>query len=227
MSVSRYSRAMIWLHWLTALLVLVLFVVGYVAARVLDFGSPLKQPLFQLHAVLGYTLLLLTVLRLYAKWRTPQPAPPEGLAGLRLLLYRAVHGLLYLSLFLMALTGPGILWQSGLGLSPLFDPHGLVFDVLAAVVHVNFKWVFAGLIAVHILGVVAHQVTQGHVLSRMGGGETDATAACLAMVEAKGEPPGVRVPGGGVLGYSPRPSRPNVLVGILEGGVVCPVPRAW
>ncbi len=170
MKSARYSRAMIWLHWLTVLLVLALLVVGYVAARVLDFGSPLKQPLFQLHAGLGYTLLALTVLRLYAKWRTPQPAPPEGLAGPRLLLYRAVHGLLYLSLLLMALTGPAILWQSGLGLSPLFDPHGLVFDVLAAVVHVNFKWVFVGLIGVHIVGVLGYQVTKGDVLSRMGWG---------------------------------------------------------
>lgn len=170
MSVSRYSRAMIWLHWLTALLVLVLFVVGYLAARVIDFGSPLKQPLFQLHAVLGYTLLVLTLVRLFLRLRTPQPAPPEEMAGPQLVLYRAVHGLLYLSLLLMAVTGPGILWQSGLGLSPLFDPHGLVFDVLAAVVHVNYKWVFAGLIAVHILGVVVHQVTKGDALSRMGWG---------------------------------------------------------
>jgi len=38
----------------------------------------------------------------------------------------------------------------------------------AAVVHVNYKWVFAGLIAVHILGVVVHQVTKGDALSRMG-----------------------------------------------------------
>lgn len=168
MSVSRYSRTMIWLHWLTALLVLALFVVGYVAARVLPFRSPLKQPLFQLHAVLGYTVLALTLGRLFVRRRTPQPEPPEGLAGLQLLLYRVVHELLYLSLLLMAVTGPLILWQSGLGLSPFFDPHGLVFDVLAAVVHVNYKWVFLGLIAVHIAGVLMHQVTKGDVLSRMG-----------------------------------------------------------
>ncbi len=168
MTPTRYSRPMMWLHWLSAALILVLFVVGFVAARVLPFSSPLKQPLFQLHAVAGYALLVLTVVRLYYKLRTPQPAPPAGMSGPRLLAYKTVHALLYVGIFLMALSGINILQQSGLGISPFFDPRGLDFEVLPAVLHVNGKWVFAALILVHIVGVFSYQATKGDVLSRMG-----------------------------------------------------------
>ncbi len=167
MTPTRYSRPMIWLHWVTAVLLLVLFVAGLAAVRV-DFGSPLKQPLFQLHAVAGYVVLVLTLVRLYYKFRTPQPAPPAGMSGLRLLAYKVVHALLYVGIFLMALSGINILQQSGLGLSPFFDPRGLKFDVPPVGLHVNFKWVFAALVLIHIVGVFSYQATKGDVLSRMG-----------------------------------------------------------
>ncbi len=170
MSPTRYSRAMIWLHWLTVLVLTVLFVAGLVAVRI-PFDSPLKQPLFQLHAVLGYVLLIMTLVRLYFKFRTPQPPPPAGMSGARLALYKLVHGLLYLSLILMAISGINILQQSGLGLSPFFDPRGLDFEVPPVGLHVNGKFAVLALVLIHVVGVFSYQATKGDVLSRMGLGK--------------------------------------------------------
>ncbi len=166
MSVSRYARSLIVLHWLTVLALALLFPVGFVMAR-LDFGSPWKTPLFRLHAFLGYAVLLMTLGRLYVRLRTPQPPPPPNMSGPRLLLYRLVHGLLYLSLFVMGLSGLNVLLQSGVGLSPWVDPAALNFKVSAAVVHVWYKYLLAALILVHIAGVVSYQLLKGDVLSRM------------------------------------------------------------
>jgi cytochrome b561 len=163
---------MIWLHWLTAAALLGLFVIGLIMTR-LDFNAPLKQPLFRLHAVLGYAVLIMTVLRLYFKFRTPQPAPPEGMSGPRLLLYKAVHALLYLFILVMVVTGVGILTQSGLGLSPFFDIRGLNFEVRAVGSHLTFKFVLAALVLIHVVGVFSYQATKGDVLSRMGLGKGD------------------------------------------------------
>ncbi len=167
MSPTRYSRAMQVLHWLTALAVALLFLAGIVMTRI-EFGSPLKTPLFRLHALLGYAVLIMTVLRLYYKFRTPQPAPPAGLQGARLALYRLVHGLLYVGLLFMGVSGLGVFVQSGVGLSPWVDPGALNFKVSAASSHLNFKFVLLALIGVHIVGVLSYQATKGDVLSRMG-----------------------------------------------------------
>ncbi len=167
MSPTRYPRVMQALHWLTVLAVVLLFPVGYVMARI-EFGSPLKTPLFRLHAFLGYAVLIMTVLRLYYKFRAPQPAPPAEVRGARLALYRLVHALLYVGLLLMGLSGPSVFLQSGVGLSPWVDPGALNFKVPAAALHVNFKYALLALIGVHIVGVVSYQVAKGDVLSRMG-----------------------------------------------------------
>ena len=170
MTPTRYSRAMIWLHWLTAAAVFALFAVGLTMTR-LDFNSPLKPPLFRLHAVLGYAVLIMTVLRLYYKFRTPQPPPPPGMSGARLALYRLVHGLLYLSLLVMGITGVGILVQSGLGPSPFFDIHALNFEVRAVNMHLTFKLTMLALVIIHVVGVFSYQATKGDVLGRMGLGK--------------------------------------------------------
>ena len=170
MTPTRYSRAMIWLHWLTAAAVLALFVVGLAMTRMAPDASA-RASLFRMHAVVGYAVLVMTVLRLYFKFRTPQPPPPPNMSGARLALYRLVHGLLYLLLLAMGITGVGVLVQSGVGPSPFFDLQRLNLDVRAANMHAMFKFALAALVVIHVVGVLSYQIMKGDVLGRMGLGK--------------------------------------------------------
>jgi len=170
MFATRYSRTMMLLHWLTVLVLTVLFVAGLVAVR-LPLDSPIKPRLFRLHAVLGYVMLFLTLARLVVKFRTPQPTPPSGMSGLRLALYRLVHGLLYLLMLAMSITGVGILVQSGLGPWPFFDVAGLNLEARAVGLHLTLKLVLLALVFLHVAGVFSYQWTKGPILHRMGLGK--------------------------------------------------------
>ncbi len=165
---ARYSKALIWIHWISALLIFALFAVGLYMTNV-DPKSPLKTTLFQMHALVGYLVGLLTMVRLVLLFKHGKPAPPPGLAGPRLLAFHAVHWLIYLGIFLMVISGAQIFLQSGM--SPLpwaIRFEDIDFNVPAVGRHLTLKFFLAGLILAHIAGVLSYQVTKGDVLSRMG-----------------------------------------------------------
>lgn len=102
--IQRYTPAQITLHWLSAVLVLLIIALPY--------GSDLFEPLlgggagvFTLHKSLGLLVLVLTVLRLVVRARAGAPdllatePPAQRLAA------KGGHALLYLLLILMPLSG--------------------------------------------------------------------------------------------------------------------------
>lgn len=95
---GRYSRLMIAIHWLTALLV----VVAWFTA---EGGRQARaEPPF-LHFTVGMAVLLLMAPRLLARWtggRRPIEDPHGGWTGLAA---RAGHAMLYLLLIALPLTG--------------------------------------------------------------------------------------------------------------------------
>jgi cytochrome b561 len=147
MSETSYSSPTKFLHWLTAILVLVAFIYGpggseqriYSAVR--DFDR-------QLHETLGLSVLALSVIRI--AWRAfdrrpqPEPAPAWMLRAAA-----AAQGLLYALLFIVPLSAITGAWLEGHPLTllgaveipPLFGPshdlgsqiaelHGWLGDVI-------------------------------------------------------------------------------------------------
>jgi cytochrome b561/polyisoprenoid-binding protein YceI len=68
----RYNRVAMAIHWLTAVTILGLLVVGNIMADMPN--SPLRFQLYNLHKSFGITILLLTLFRLV--WRLINPPPP-------------------------------------------------------------------------------------------------------------------------------------------------------
>ncbi|BFI97516.1 MAG: cytochrome b [Rhodanobacter sp.] len=104
-TVPRYDRATIVLHWLTAVLVVVLFAL----AMVWDFfPRDVRKPMESLHISLGIVLAVVLVLRL--GWRMTRgrrlPLAVEGLQGVAA---KAMHHLLYLLLAAQVILG--IAWR--------------------------------------------------------------------------------------------------------------------
>ena len=158
---GRYDRTTVTLHWLTAALVAVLWLVGQTADNFLD-GGVANTTLWSTHVTLGFALALALVLRVV--WRVgPGVALPAADRGPLHIVAKTIHYLLYL--LLITVVGLGVVNAFVRGYSlfnlfhlpqvgdrawrrPITDWHGLVanallavalFHALAALVH-HYVW---------------------------------------------------------------------------------------
>lgn len=170
---ARYNSGMIWLHWATALLVLLLFL----SAEIWDFtekGSALRNGLKAVHYGAGITLLCVFVARLGWRLASLASIPPEerGLMGLAA---KAAHALLYLGLAAQICLGFLWRWSQGkpvdfFGLFAIADPIGVSPDYrhLLGEMHSFIAWTIIGLAAVHALAAIYHHtVLKDGVMMKM------------------------------------------------------------
>jgi cytochrome b561 len=120
---ARYTVIAILLHWLIAVLILGLLVMGFVMSA-LPFGSPFKFPLFQWHKSFGILVLLLSLLRLGWRLRHPPPPLPAGSKLWEKILARGTHWAFYGLMLGMPLVGWLAVSASSLGIPTIL--FGLV-----------------------------------------------------------------------------------------------------
>ncbi len=76
-TIDRYGSMAVSIHWLSAILVLVLIVLGFRAAGTVDPVA--KAAFLRLHLPIGIAVLALTVLRIVWWWRFDRkPDPTSG-----------------------------------------------------------------------------------------------------------------------------------------------------
>ena len=90
------------LHWLIALLILVLFPLGWVMG---DFSGSQKAQAFNLHKSLGITVLALMALRMIWRGYNGAPELPSAMPKLERIAAKLGHFALYALLFALPLTG--------------------------------------------------------------------------------------------------------------------------
>lgn len=145
----NFSVAQRALHWLTVLLIGWQFIAasGFEAAEeARDAGTEVAGwaiVFIQSHFYAGFAILAFTLLRLVLRFTQGAPAAPEGEPKALQLVAKITHGLLYVVLFAMPLSGIGFKY---LGLDFLHFPHEGPIKALMIV-----------LIALHIVGALAHQ----------------------------------------------------------------------
>lgn len=171
---SRYDRTTIVLHWLTAVLVLVLFAL----AMLWDFmPHDVHKQMQSLHISLGIVLAAVLLLRLV--WRAMRgrrlPMAVEGLQGKAA---KAMHYLLYLLLVAQVILGFAWRWAQA-EVFQFFDLFPLRFaDVrngplahLFGNLHDVIGWTIVILAGLHAaVALVHHHVLKDGVLKRMLGG---------------------------------------------------------
>lgn len=101
---DRYDPVSIVLHWVIAVLILVLFLLGWYMVD-LPKGSPERTSFFTLHKSIGLTVAALVVVRLAWRWRFPMLAPPAALGPWQRRLATGVHRALYVFMVLQPLSG--------------------------------------------------------------------------------------------------------------------------
>jgi cytochrome b561 len=104
-SPERYVPSLRALHWLTALLIAGMFVVGLWLKYALPQSASLRHLLFTLHESTGVTIWVLVLIRIAVRLTTGAPRlPADTPGGIRLLATANQVGL-YVLLFLMPVMG--------------------------------------------------------------------------------------------------------------------------
>ena len=108
---ERYGFVAVTIHWLSALLILVLIGSGFSAGGAEDVAA--KSATLRLHIPLGIAVLLLTVGRI-AWWGFADTKPrPTPMPGWQDRISRAIHVLFYIVILGMAASGIGMIALSG------------------------------------------------------------------------------------------------------------------
>jgi len=147
--------------FLAALFVLGLWMTARASANLWDDQTNL---LYGLHKALGFTVLMLMLLRLVLKLRTAAPGYPASLTPIRILAAKTVHGLLYALLFTVPLLGwagvtayPALITVAGYHLPPM--PWVAQNEALAKqlfAIHGTLAFMLAALILCHIAAALVH-----------------------------------------------------------------------
>ncbi|HET8800754.1 MAG TPA: cytochrome b [Marinobacter sp.] len=173
---SRYGGVAIVLHWLAAIAIVGLFALGYWMVDLTYYHDWYKRAP-DIHRSIG--LLLFGVMLLRVVWRLANPVPkplPEH-SRVEVLGAHAVHGLLYLLIFVAMVSGYLISTAGGDPISVFgwFDVPSVTGRVdrmedLAGEVHYWATWALVILAGLH--GVAAlkhHMVDRDNTLRRMFG----------------------------------------------------------
>lgn len=104
---QAYSTTQRLLHWLTAVLITVLIVLGiWMTERSgANIWDGLTNTLYAWHKLIGFLVLLLTALRLVVKLRSTRPLYPANVPPSTIKFAAAAHGVLYLLLLIVPLLG--------------------------------------------------------------------------------------------------------------------------
>lgn len=156
---TGYSPAQIALHWAVVFLVAFQFLAhqgieAYWDAFLDDETTPQDvRALAYLHVAAGMLVFVFATARVYLRAVRGTPPPPPGEPRLLHIFAEAVHGLIYLTLFLLPITGI-IAWLFG--------------SETAAEVHDWFQTILLSAIGLHIVGALfQHFIRRSDVVIRM------------------------------------------------------------
>ena len=156
---SGYSRSQIILHWAIAVLVVFQFVGSDTISELVEqvgltASSAETIPLLaRAHVIAGILTFVLVLVRVFMRFTKGAPALPAEETAMMKMAAHATHGILYLALFLMPLSGAAAWFGQ--------------FE-LADTVHLALKFVLLGFVALHVLAALYHQfILKNGLIKRM------------------------------------------------------------
>jgi cytochrome b561 len=166
---QKYSTQSALLHWLSLLLVTILFVSGLVSH---EFEAEAKNPdILQSHIFLGIFLLVVSLARLWFRFSTKQPEELETINNSHKIIKKSIQFLLYIFSILTPLAGLNIILSSDVDLEIIETHPELLFSEtthLAREYHEIIAFAFLFLILAHSVGIVLHILrTKTNILGRM------------------------------------------------------------
>ena len=170
---QTWGSLSIGLHWLTFILILGLAMVGLFMTELAN--GPLKIQVYALHKSFGLTVLGLTIIRLVWRLFSITPKITANIPAWQNLIAKLTHGLLYLLLFAMPISG--WLYNSAAGFPlkyfglfklPKLSDYNPELKQLAGDVHETFFYILALLMLLHAGAALKHHyLDKDNTLTRM------------------------------------------------------------
>ena len=171
MNPAKYNHIQIALHWVTAALIIFMLTTGSLVLSKIENTVPGKVDNLRVHMILGSIALLLTLVRIVWRKKTPQPASLKTGNGLFDMVGAAMPYLLNLTVLVIVLSGVGLAYFSGT-LNVVFLGDGSLpanfYDYLPRYVHEYLGKLMIGLILLHVAGGVYHAIVlKDGIMGRM------------------------------------------------------------
>ena len=170
---QTWGSLSIGLHWLTFILILGLAMVGLFMTELAN--GPLKIQVYALHKSFGLTVLGLTIIRLVWRLFSTTPKITANIPAWQNLIAKLTHGLLYLLLFAMPISG--WLYNSAAGFPlkyfglfklPKLSGYDPDLKQLAGDAHGTFFYILALLMLIHTGAALKHHyLDKDNTLTRM------------------------------------------------------------
>jgi cytochrome b561 len=165
---TRYNNTAIVLHWLLALLIIGLLVVGFFMPDLPK--TPLRKVIYNYHKSFGLIVFALVLFRIY--WRLTH-AVPAPVPGSRWQVQLAHYAHVFIYALILVVPGAGLLASAFNHGFNLFVFHWEpVFAVDKDLAHQIMGWhgvtayVLAGLLSLHVIAFAWHQFVQKDGLIR-------------------------------------------------------------
>ncbi|MBM3643371.1 MAG: cytochrome b [Alphaproteobacteria bacterium] len=175
MASERYHPAAKALHWTTAIAVFLLLGVGFWMTGLPVSAFKLKLQVYNWHKWIGLVVLVLTLARLWWRWRHPPPPLPGTLAAWERRLAPLGHALLLALLIAMPISGWAmssaagvpVVWFGVIPLPDLIPRDQSSFETVRAV-HKVLSRLLVVTIFGHLAAIVRHDVfRRDGILRRM------------------------------------------------------------
>lgn len=171
---QHYTKTAILLHWLIALLIIAAFALGVTMTDIPGI-TPTKLKYFSWHKWLGVTVLGLAAVRLLWRLMHQPPVYPEAMPTWQKKAASALHGLLYILMFALPLSGYFYTLAAGVpvvyfGIVPLpilIDPNP-EWKPLLKTLHLILTKVMFAAVLLHVAAALKHHfIDRDGVFKRM------------------------------------------------------------
>ena len=160
----RYRSTVVWIHWITAAVVIAQVVVGFAFHRFYEQGTPERMEMFAWHKTLGALILVLALLRLAVRLMNPPPPYPSDFPKWERFAAVWSHRLFYVLLIALPLTGlAAVSGRAEDGTVPLL--FGLALPAIPGIprendfgdVHEILVWTTLALVVIHVGAALKNQ----------------------------------------------------------------------
>ena len=171
----RYKTVVVWIHWITALVVVTQVIIGLAFHRLYEQGTPERAELFAWHKTIGALILVLALIRLAVRLMNPPPPYPSDYPKWQRFAAVWNHRLFYVLLIALPLTGlAAVSGRAEDGTVPLL--FGLSLPAIPGIpeenefgeVHEILVWTTLALVALHVSAALYNQfISPTNVADRM------------------------------------------------------------
>lgn len=165
---QKYNKGTIAIHWITALLILILFPLGKYMS---GLEPSEKMGLIKIHAIFGIVVLLLTIVRswLFFKKKRPDDLKTGSKFNDKLAIW--IHNIFYFILFAIAFSGIATMILGGYGEALQSNNFELIkerADIAPLKPHGIMALIMMLLLVMHVIGVIKHYFfTKENTLKRI------------------------------------------------------------